>query len=293
MRLSTLHSARPVDGRNEPCSILAASGSRSTTAADEAVSCTELYQELGVDPRASKADIKKAYRQRARQYHPDVNPSEDAAERFIKLSNAYEVLVDEEQRGRYDKFGLAGLGSGWEQKSAGKAAWDAFDTWDEFKPFKRKTRRRDARDAAAGQSQQTDDEALSEENGGAGGVGGGSREAQLGDVVEYPLSEATKSRLRDGRERGVGLVVGRNKDRGDWQRLPPENLSLVEIEPLCFEEEEGGCWRADDLESSAFARLEDLRTLRSVFDQRFDTWRILDELSDGCGSPVYEEEVIL
>ena len=55
----------------------------------------------------------------------------------------------------------------------------------------------------------------------------------MGDVVEYPLRELE----REGRDKGVGLLVGRNMDRGDAASLPAETLDLCEIEPLRQEEE--------------------------------------------------------
>ena len=58
----------------------------------------------------------------------------------------------------------------------------------------------------------------------------------MGDVVEYPLSAVVKQELQDGRSHGVGLLVGRNKDRGDAKTLPDEALGLCEIEPLRQEE---------------------------------------------------------
>lgn len=58
----------------------------------------------------------------------------------------------------------------------------------------------------------------------------------MGDVVEYPLSAVVKQELQDGRSHGVGLLVGRNKDRGDVKTLPAEALGLCEIEPLRQEE---------------------------------------------------------
>lgn len=59
----------------------------------------------------------------------------------------------------------------------------------------------------------------------------------MGDVVEYPLSAVVKQELQDGRSHGVGLLVGRNKDRGDVRKLPEEAKGLCEIEPLRQEEE--------------------------------------------------------
>ncbi|WP_417556529.1 molecular chaperone DnaJ [Microbacterium sp.] len=63
------------------------------------------YEVLGVSRDASQDEIKKAYRKLARQLHPDVNPSEEASERFKLVTHAYDVLGDEESRRRYDMGG--------------------------------------------------------------------------------------------------------------------------------------------------------------------------------------------
>lgn len=57
-----------------------------------------------------------------------------------------------------------------------------------------------------------------------------------GDIVEYPLSDIIKQDLMDGREKGVGLLVGRNRDRADAKNLPVDQLDLCEVEPLRQEE---------------------------------------------------------
>ncbi len=69
----------------------------------------DFYSVLGVSRDASEADIKKAYRKLAMEHHPDRNKSPGAEERFKEITEAYEVLRDEEQRAAYDRFGEAGL----------------------------------------------------------------------------------------------------------------------------------------------------------------------------------------
>jgi len=70
----------------------------------------DLYEVLGVTREASSGEIKKAYRQLAMKFHPDRNPGDHTAEeKFKEASTAYQVLSDEEQRARYDRFGFDGL----------------------------------------------------------------------------------------------------------------------------------------------------------------------------------------
>ena len=66
----------------------------------------DFYEVLGIDRNSSQDEIKKAYRKLAIKYHPDKNPGDEKAEeKFKEISNAFEVLKDEEKRQKYDQFG--------------------------------------------------------------------------------------------------------------------------------------------------------------------------------------------
>lgn len=72
----------------------------------------DYYDILGVSRTATPEEIRRAYRRLARQYHPDVNKSPDAEERFKEINEAYEVLSDPDKRAAYDRFGHAGVQAG-------------------------------------------------------------------------------------------------------------------------------------------------------------------------------------
>ncbi|NIP30657.1 MAG: DnaJ domain-containing protein, partial [Candidatus Dadabacteria bacterium] len=80
----------------------------------------DLYKILGVSKNASKDEIKKAYRDLARKYHPDLNPNDKKAEeKFKEVQAAHEILSDDEKRKSYDMFGSAGFGQGFNGQRGG------------------------------------------------------------------------------------------------------------------------------------------------------------------------------
>ena len=69
----------------------------------------DYYEVLGVNKDADADTIKKAYRSLAKKYHPDINKSADAPEKFKEVQEAYEVLSDETKKNLYDRYGHAGV----------------------------------------------------------------------------------------------------------------------------------------------------------------------------------------
>ncbi|CAM9437079.1 unnamed protein product [Pylaiella littoralis] len=116
-----------------------------------------------------------------------------------------------------------------------------------------------------------------------------SGEPGCGDVVEYPLSDLVKKESDDDRQRGVAVIVSINKLRNDAWKLPEDILDKAELQVLCpdLDSDEEGVWMADELENCAFARLGEMKVLKSSFNGAMDKWKrwtISDELSEGCGA---------
>ena len=83
----------------------------------------DFYKVLGVSKDASDDDIKKAYRKLARKYHPDVNKTKEAEEKFKDISEAYDVLSKKEDRQKYDAIRQFGMGGA--RFAGGSGGFDA------------------------------------------------------------------------------------------------------------------------------------------------------------------------
>ena len=97
----------------------------------------DYYEVLGVSKGTSDADLKKAYRKLAKQYHPDVNPGDKAAEaKFKEVNEAYEILSDPQKKARYDQYGHAGVDpNGFGSAGAGFGDFDFGGIGDIFESF--------------------------------------------------------------------------------------------------------------------------------------------------------------
>lgn len=98
----------------------------------------DYYEALGISKGASDDEIKKAYRQAAKKYHPDLNPGDKEAEaRFKEINEAYEVLSDADKKARYDQYGHAGVDPNFGAGGYGGAGFDGmdFDLGDIFSSF--------------------------------------------------------------------------------------------------------------------------------------------------------------
>ena len=73
---------------------------------------TDYYEVLGVPKTESEENIRRAFRRKAMEYHPDRNKNADAEEKFKDINEAYQVLSDSKKRARYDRVGHAGMNGG-------------------------------------------------------------------------------------------------------------------------------------------------------------------------------------
>ncbi|GMM28074.1 type I co-chaperone YDJ1 [Martiniozyma asiatica (nom. inval.)] len=133
------------------------------------VADSKLYDALGVKPDATEKELKKAYRLGALKYHPDKNPSPEAAEKFKEMTAAYEILSDSEKRQMYDQYGEQGLNGG----PGGMGGMDASDIFSQF-------------------------------FGGGGGMGGGRRGPPKGKDIRYNIG-VTLEELYKGKTSKMAL----------------------------------------------------------------------------------------
>lgn len=83
----------------------------------------DYYEVLGVKRSASQEEIRAAYRKLAREFHPDVNKSPDAQEKFAEVQSAYDVLGEPDKRAQYDRFGRAGAAQAAGAGNGGHYSW--------------------------------------------------------------------------------------------------------------------------------------------------------------------------
>lgn len=86
----------------------------------------DYYETLGVDRGANEEEIRRAFRRKAMEFHPDRNKTPGAEDKFKEINEAYQVLSDQEKRTRYDRFGHAGVNGG------GERGFDGFDPFGGF-----------------------------------------------------------------------------------------------------------------------------------------------------------------
>lgn len=96
----------------------------------------DYYEVLGLKKGASLDEIKKAYKEKAKKFHPDVSKEHDAEKKFKEVNEAYSILSDPEKKENYDKFGDNYKGfSGYNQQGFGSGAGSDFDFEDIFSQF--------------------------------------------------------------------------------------------------------------------------------------------------------------
>ena len=129
----------------------------------------DYYEVLGVQKNATDEELKKAYRQLAKKYHPDANPNnkEEAEKKFKEVNEAYEVLSDKQKRSMYDQFGHSGP-NGYSSDFSGFSGFDGFSGF---------------------------------------GGGNGGFDVYLGDIFSSFFGGSTRSQRQNGPVRGRDLRV--------------------------------------------------------------------------------------
>lgn len=129
----------------------------------------DYYEVLGVQKNATDEELKKAYRQLAKKYHPDANPDnkEEAEKKFKEVNEAYEVLSDKQKRSMYDQFGHSGP-NGYSSDFSGFSGFDGFSGF---------------------------------------GGGNGGFDVDLGDIFSSFFGGSTRSQRQNGPVRGRDLRV--------------------------------------------------------------------------------------
>ena len=129
----------------------------------------DYYEVLGVQKNATDEELKKAYRQLAKKYHPDANPNnkEEAEKKFKEVNEAYEVLSDKQKRSMYDQFGHSGP-NGYSSDFSGFSGFDGFSGF---------------------------------------GGGNGGFDVDLGDIFSSFFGGSTRSQRQNGPVRGRDLRV--------------------------------------------------------------------------------------
>ncbi|NMC07377.1 MAG: molecular chaperone DnaJ [Candidatus Lokiarchaeota archaeon] len=158
----------------------------------------DYYEVLGIPRSASADDIKRAFRQLAKKYHPDLNPNnKEAEEKFKEINEANDVLSDPSKRERYDQFGFAGIdpSHGMDGSAGGFDADDIFGFGDIFSSFFGGGRRGSRRGGRPQQRQGSDIEM---------DLQLGFEEAVFGVEKEIPV----RRRVPDGTCNGTGAEPG-------------------------------------------------------------------------------------
>jgi len=170
----------------------------------------DYYELLGVQKGASEDELKKAYRKKAVQFHPDKNPgNKQAEEMFKKISHAYEVLKDPEKRAAYDRYGHAafeGAGAGAPRGPGGGGFHDPFDIFREV----------------FGQQGGGGGGIFEEMFGGGGRGGGGQDGSDLRYDLEISLEEAAR-----GAEREISFRKHVACDRCDGSGAEPGSKKIT------------------------------------------------------------------